>query len=224
MIRKSGGIGIYVKNELFDYVSPLDSQSDYCAWIKLSKKYTKLKQDVAICICYVPPQSSKYYNEDDFTLLEQEVMSYCSEFEYVFITGDLNAQTASMSDFTCPDTSLDKYLDLDQETINYFDQEAFLQRNNILVNRSSKDTKTNNTGHRIVELCKNNNLFILNGRFGDDSNIGNFTFRDQSVIDYTISSKAGFDILNNFKIYQLDGIYSDGHCLLEMKIAFSPTH
>ena len=71
-----------------------------------------------------------------------------------------------MRDFTCSDASFDKYLDLDQDTIDYFDQEAFLLNNNISVNRVSKDTKTNNTDYKIVDICRNNNLLILNGRCG----------------------------------------------------------
>ena len=58
-------------------------------------------------------------------------MSLCSQFEYVFITGDFNAQTANMRDFTGADISLDKHIDLDQENLDFFDQEAYLLNNNI---------------------------------------------------------------------------------------------
>lgn len=146
VLRKSGGIGIYIKQEILKYVSQIDSQSDYSTWLKISKKCTKLEQDIVIGVCYVPPQSSRYYNEDDFVQLDQEIMSLCSEFEYVFLTGDFNAQTAKLRDFTCSDNSFDKHLD--QETLDYFDQEAFLLNNNIQVNRVSKDTKINNAGYK----------------------------------------------------------------------------
>ena len=221
VLRKSGGIGIYIKNEIFEYVSSIETLSDYSIWIRISKVFTKLDQDIIIGVCYVPPQSSKYYNEDDFALLEQEIMSFCSESEYVFLTGDFNAQTANMRDFTCSDALFDKYLDLDQDTVDYFDQEAFLLNNNISIDRVSKDTKTNNTDYKIVDICKNNNLLILNGRYGQDAGQGNFTFRDQSVIDYSISSNKGFKILTDFKIEELDRIYSDGHYLLEMNLSLN---
>ena len=109
----------------------------------------------------MPPQNSRFYNEDDFVQFEQEIMSLCSKFEYVFITGDFNAQTANMRDFTCADISLDKHLDLDQETLDYFDQEAYLLNNNIQVNRVSKDRETNNSGYKLVDICKNNNMYML---------------------------------------------------------------
>lgn len=75
-------------------------------------------------------------------------MSVCSKFDCVYVTGDFNAQTANMEDFTCSDRSLDKFLDLDQQTIDYFDQETHLLNNNSLVNRISQDKKKNNIGHR----------------------------------------------------------------------------
>ena len=218
VLRKSGGIGIYIKNDISEHISQIETQSDYSAWIKISKLYTKLEDDIIIGACYVPPQNSKYYNEDDFAQLEQEIMSFCCESKYVFITGDLNAKTASMQDFTRSDASFDKYLDLDQETIDFFDQEAFLQNNNIQVERVSKDKNTNNTGYKIIDICKNNNLYMLNGRYGQDAGKGNYTFRDQSVIDYSISSSEGFSLLTDFKIQELDDIYSDGHSLLQMNM------
>lgn len=98
-----------------------------------------------------------------------------------------------------------------------------MQNNNILVNRVSNDKKTNNIGYKIVDICKNNNLLILNGRFSQDAEKGKFTFRDQSVIDYTISSNKGFQILTYFEIEDLDRIYSDGHALLQMNLTLKPT-
>ena len=220
VLRKSGGIGVYIKNELFDSVSHLESQSDYITWIKISKMYTNLEQDLLIGVCYVPPQSSRYYNEDDMLQLEEEIMSFCSTYEYVYITGDFNAQTARIRDFTCTDASLDKYLDLDQQTIDYFDQESFLLTNNILVDRASQDNKINNVGYRLVDICKNNNLYILNGRYGQDKGIGKYTFRDQSVIDYSITSPKGLNLLTDFEVQELDRIFSDGHSLLQMSLKF----
>ena len=222
--RKSGSIGIFIRNEISEHVSLIESMSDYATWVRISKILSNLDQNIIIGVFYVPPQSSKYYNEDDFAQLEQEIMTYCSESEYVFLTGDFNAQTANMRDFTCSYTLLDKYLDFDQDTINNFDQEEFLIKSNITTNRASKDTKTNNTGFKLVDICKNNNLTILNGRYGQDNGIGDLTFRDKSVIDYSISSNKEFKILSDFKIEQLDRIYSDGHALLQMEFNINLTN
>ena len=61
-------------------------------------------------------------------------------------------------------------------------------------------------------------MYMLNGRYGQDARKGDFTFRDQSVIDYSITSNKGFTILTDFKIHELDRIYSDGHSLLQMTL------
>ena len=38
----------------------------------------------------------------------------------------------------------------------------------------------------ILEVCKSNRMLILNGRCGDDKYNGSMSFRNQSVIDYSI--------------------------------------
>ncbi|MEW8152903.1 MAG: reverse transcriptase family protein, partial [Candidatus Thiodiazotropha endolucinida] len=66
----------------------------------------------------------------------------------------------------------------------------------------------------MIEICKNNNLFILNGRLDKDRNIGAFTFRHQSVIDYMLSSVDSLQFLEGFEILETDPLFSDGHCIL----------
>ena len=170
-----------------------------------------------IGVRYIPKQSSKYFSDGDLCALEEETMSACSSFDYVYLLGAYNAQTADTKYYTIIDASLDKYLELDQDTIEFFDQESFLFINNhILVNRSSKDTKKTNIGYRIIDICKNNNTFNLNGKYSNDKGVGNYTFRVQSVIDYAITSPEGYSLLSNFEIQDLDRIYSDRHSLLKV--------
>ena len=69
-------------------------------------------------------------------------------------------------------------------------------------------------GYWLIDTCKNNNLFIVNGRFGKDKGIGTTTFRDKSLIDYTLCSAGRFEILHDFEIVELDPVFSDGHSLL----------
>ena len=97
----------------------MEFQSDFLTWLHISEKYTKTQQDIILGVSYVPYQRSKYYNEDDFATLEVEVMSTYSKNEHVYLTGDFNAQTAKLRDFTSSDRSLDNYLDFDQKTIGY---------------------------------------------------------------------------------------------------------
>ena len=56
-------------------------------------------------------------------------------------------------------------------------------------------------------MYKNNNLFIVNGRFGKDKGIGTTTFREKSLIDYILCSAESFEILHVFEIAELDPVF-----------------
>ena len=146
--------------------------------------------------------------------MENDITSLCSQHDYVFLLGDFNAQTGTLEDFTTPDTFLSDYLNFDQDTINFYDQKCELERLGINITRKSMDRKKNNSGFELIDICKNLNLTILNGRFGQDKNKGAMTFRNISVIDYAIVSVKCFDLLKDFQIKGLDRIYSDGHSFL----------
>ena len=86
-------------------------------------------------------------------------------------------------------------------------------------NRSSQDPTTNKQGEVLLGLCKSKNMFILNGRCDKDKNIGKFTFRDTSVIDYVICSPDCLGKVKSFEITDLDTLFADGHSLLSIVIS-----
>ena len=90
------------------------------------------------------------------------------------------------------------------------------------MNRHSQDKHTNNHGSKLIEICKNNNLFIVNGRFSADRECGKYTFRKTSVIDYSLVTADTFGILNSFNILDTDPIFSDGHCILSCTLFCKP--
>ena len=104
-------------------------------------------------------------------------------------SADMNAQTADMTDFTTDVELFDRSFDFDADVIRFYEQRSGLEKLNIQLHRKSQDKKKNNNGYKLIEACKNNNLTILNGRFGQDKNVGKFVFRDISVIDYVLATK-----------------------------------
>ena len=92
-----------------------------------------------------------------------------------------------------------------------------MEKYNLQINRVSKDNKINNSGQRLIDICKKH-LFILNGRFGQDKHIGAMTFRNTSVLDYAIVSSNVFEILSDFWIKEVDRLFSDGHSLLSVDL------
>ena len=166
----------------------MSSSTEYISWLKISKQLLQTEDDLLLGTVYIPPQQSRFFNEDEFELFEQEIASAMSSYKNVCTMGDFNAQTSDLADYTIADSFLTDQFDFDQETIKFFDQRNILEKHGIQVERVSSDKKKNNNGHRLVDLCKNNNIFILNGRYGKDSGTGAMTFRDVSVIDYNYFS------------------------------------
>ena len=67
---------------------------------------------------------------------------------------------------------------------------------------------------KLLELCKNFNLRILNVRLGNDSNIGDFTCigpNGKSTIDYSILTSSVLPKVKEFTIDILDKCLSDKH-------------
>ena len=72
----------------------------------------------------------------------------------------------------------------------------------------------------LLDMCKSNNLLILNGRCGYDKSKGSLTFRNRSTIDYFVVSLECLQFVNNFVVTDLDPTYSDGHALISTSFVF----
>ncbi|VDI73706.1 Hypothetical predicted protein [Mytilus galloprovincialis] len=74
------------------------------------------------------------------------------------------------------------------------------------------DTVKNRSGQKLLELCKGNDLFIVNGRIGDDKHeSGKLTCKNTSVIDYCICTYDFLKFVSNFKVKEFSRLYSDVH-------------
>ena len=218
-LRKSGGIGIFVNNNLFKQVEIIESESEYILWLKIKKCLNN--DDLILGVFYVPPQSSRFYNDHDFSCFESEITNMCCIYPNVALTGDANAHTSQLPDYIIEDQFLADHFDFDQTTIDFFNKTNLLLKNDMNLNRISKDKKSNSIGNTLLDICKNNNIFILNGRSGKDKGLGNFTFRNTSAIDYTTVSSNCTNCISNFEIRDLDPLFSDGHALLSVTISLN---
>ena len=59
----------------------------------------------------------------------------------------------------------------------------FLHELGFQIERYSSDKRKNNFGSQLINFCKYNDLFICNGRIGDDQKLGEFACKNVSVID-----------------------------------------
>ena len=87
---------------------------------------------------------------------------------------------------------------------------------NNLINkkRVNTDKKVNSNGKKLIKLCRENNVIIVNGRTGSDKEIGDLTFKSKkgsSTIDYCIASPDFFPHIQDFQVDILDKNLSDKH-------------
>ena len=135
--RKSGGIGVFVKDTISEHVSVVDSESDYVLWLKLDKRAFKMNDDIFIGAIYIPPRDSRFYTNDEIDLFNAEVSEMCISHNYVLLMGDFNARTYDKFDFIEAD---DYFLDLFDFDVNsdYFNVSSKLDGFKLSENRVSQ--------------------------------------------------------------------------------------
>ena len=63
-LRVSGGIGVFVKENIFPFVHLIESDSDYILLFKLSKSFQHADEDFIFGVVYLPPSDSRFNNPD----------------------------------------------------------------------------------------------------------------------------------------------------------------
>jgi len=217
--RRSGGISVFVKLSVACNIEIVESECDYIMWIKFKSPSLSIEQDVLLGAVYVPPETSRFYNKDELCLLENEVNDMCNISDYVLLTGDFNGHTGTADEFTVSDDFLNSLFGMADDSDTDLNHLNLLYNNqNFAPHRTSVDTRVNSIGNTIVELCRNNELYILNGRFSDDKSTGKSTFKTNSVIDYTICSAKLLAHLHKFTISDVEQLLSDGHAVLSVSL------
>ena len=216
--RRSGGIGVAIKDDLVDCVDLLKCDCDFVLWLKVDKVTLNIDNDLFIGIVYIPPEGSRFYKNDMFSKIEESILNMYCNSEHIMLIGDFNARTGILNDMC----SLDEYI----LSENGFDElfptecnpENVLDSLNLPHARVSKDHKVNNNGTKLIDLCQQLNLIICNGRLGADKPIGNTTCKDKSVIDYCIASTTCLPYIENFEILDFSALLSDVHCPIKISL------
>ena len=144
----------------------------------------------------------------------------CVSHRYVLLLGDFNARTQTKEEFLDVDDFFAEHFSFDDSLQQFYNISSMLENFNMNKVRSSHDKTGKNEGNILIDICKNNNLFILNGRCGKDKGVGALTFKQCSVIDYIIVSCQALKCINSFEIQELDSLYTDGHALLQTVLKF----
>jgi hypothetical protein len=124
----------------------------------------------------------------------------------------LNARTGNLLDFITQDSVRESFSDCPLP--DTYVEDHFIARQQL-------DKTSNYHGNLLTEICKSNNLRLLNGRFLGDS-IGFYTFYNsngKSTVDYMLASSILYTYIEYFCISPPNEL-SD-HCLLSTGIKLS---
>ena len=201
-IRASGGLYIFIKNSIRKGIEIKHNREDIIAWIRLKKTFFGFEHDLYIANCYIVPEKSHLSHEDPFGLILDDITRLPDDC-YILMAGDYNAHTNDESGIMRPICGRD-VVNEQNDILDLFESEIVDIPDRFL-SRSSLDKRPlNNHGKRLIELCKSTSLLILNGRVGDDVNVGNFTsfnHKCRGVLDYMIASPSLLRCITNFKVH-----------------------
>ena len=186
------GLSSLVKNGLFPFTKKLTGTSPCVLWILLGSSESNIH--FIIGSVYIPGYNSKFSDENDFDKISEDVLSFSEKYNCPFILmGDFNSRTADLTDSI-------------QNTIGQ------------PYPRISQDTKIDTYGRALINMCNSLNLKIINGTFGSDRSMGNFTCHkknrstvNHSVVDYCLVSECLLPCIANFSVDIFDRCMSDVH-------------
>ena len=144
------------------------------------------------------------------------------------LIGDFNARSSNLKDFVNVKNCVIEGAGLPGEMGDLVYDEEKLLASGIQPYRANQDTKSDNNGHKLVDLCQNTGLLIVNGRMGNDQNLEGTTCKGVSTvstINYIIGSPAIFPYFTNMLIDTFDPLLSDVHnpvCLEMAKVNIGP--
>ena len=100
--RSSGGLLIFFKHYLSKFLIVKKCSENY-VWIEIDKKFfTKLDDNILLCIAYNPPVNSQYYKDDLIEDIRNDILDLtCNHSTSVMIIGDFNARIGNLQDYDC---------------------------------------------------------------------------------------------------------------------------
>ena len=204
--RASGGIAVFARTKIAEYLEPFKTNNKDIVWIKLKKKHHNLPRDIYIGSVYVSGENNTASISEKIKNLSGDIETIKGKNGDIIIQGDFNARTANTKDFVEYDKH-DPTADLD--CLEFFD----------IPPRCSEDKTHNTNGKELLDLCKTYNFCIVNGRKTGD-HVGNFTsFQPggNSVIDYAIVSQCLYQNVLTFRVGDFIPWISD-HCAIHFSV------
>ena len=206
--RSSGGMLVMINKEMKKGIKLVEKNTSYGIWLKLEKSFFNLDENIYICGCYTQPEDSVYAIKDVFDTIENDISDF-ARLGKVVIMGDLNARTGNLLDYVINDC--DKIPELNQIPTAICEPEK----------RINLDSKVNKYGKKLVQMCINCDMNIVNGRtYGDiPGQHTSFQKNGLSVTDYAVTSS---ELFNEIIYFGADNpTFLSDHSLIKIKLKVS---
>ena len=203
-----GGLAVLIKHNMAGKFQLISNNNIDSIWIKTAE--TQEDKEPSICFYYCSPETCSATNI--FEVVDREIELYNNK-NNTFIFGDFNAGIKT-----------------EQETIiqDKFDDLFGIETEILMepIPRNSEDMKIiNNRGKEFLDICRINNLTVVNGRKVGDI-FGKYTCHQRngsSVVDYLISTHPSFKEITQFKVGDFSPTLSD-HCPITAIIHYDLYH
>ena len=217
------GLCIFVKKTYIDNVSIItDTKSDCILWLEVGKPI--FGEKIIIGAVYLPHEGSQFHNDDIFNDLTEDIINiHTASDTPIILAGDFNSRTGKLDDFTSIDDTVAEAAGIDLADDHIFSSKHELTKLGMETPRFNQDSTVNNNGRRLIELCQMMNIKIVNGRFGSDCGIGDFTCQNasgKSTVDYVIASPELLTKITDFQVDNLDKCLSDVHSAISVTLQF----
>ena len=187
--RAKGGLLLLNNPDIVSYEGSLHVDS-FC----IIGRYRIKRSSVVIIVIlvYYPPHLDQSEFMNCLELLDNYADFY-SDYP-IFIAGDFNARVGNLDNHS-------------SSVYNSYLSDV----------KCSRDSCVNAKGKRLISMCNDNQLMILNGRTSSDCD-GDYTFVETigvSVIDYAIANSLAIELARDLKVCS---ITSSAHCALQLSI------
>ena len=206
--RYSGGITIFVKEEIHIGIK-VTHNSEGFLWVKLSKSFFSLPNDLYLCAAYIPPKSSTSHSQssvDYFQDLSNTLLKYVDKGNIIML-GDFNSRIGRANPLDQVSHPVIDNL-LPPETLN-----------GNTIPRSSCDATVNAFGKKLSSTCKAFDFRVANGQCPGDQ-LGNFTCHTKngaSVVDLVITDSEIFEYITRLKVLPPSFLSADSPISLSLK-------
>ena len=125
-----------------------------------------------------------------------------------------------MKDYVEPDLRIFHENGLDEVFEKFQEELEFFGNGNSCwsLNRTNSDKSINNYGYKLIDFCRLNFMYILNGRTDGDNLSGACTCKNVSCIDYFLCSSNILPVVKYLQVHNFCSLLSDAHNPVSLKL------